>query len=143
MSITSRFRDWRKQRASRRRRALCDGSLREFVYLDDVSVYSLLASRKGAIITEVTESEAISLNSTVGGSLGGDFGVARADLKSDLQSTKTQGSQVLRKALIQTSFKELHDLESKTLALRPPATPQVEIDKIEDLEEMLRDFLLW
>ena len=87
------------------------------MYLDEVSVYSLLASRKGAIATEFTESQTASLNSEVGGSLGGGFGVTKAEVRSRIESAQSRTSQVLRKAIIQTSFKELHDLERPGLRL--------------------------
>ncbi|MXW75320.1 MAG: hypothetical protein F4Z58_04650, partial [Acidimicrobiaceae bacterium] len=87
------------------------------LYLDEVSVYSLLASRKGAIATEFTESQTASLNSEVGGSLGGGFGVTKAEVRSRIESAQSRTSQVLRKAIIQTSFKELHDLERPGLRL--------------------------
>jgi len=87
------------------------------VYLDEISVYSLLASRKGAIATEFTESQTASLNSEVGGSLGGGFGVAKAEVRSRLEAAQSRTSHVLRKAIVQTSFKELHDLERPRLGL--------------------------
>ena len=78
--------------------------LREFVYLDEVSVFSLLASRTGPIATEITKTEAFSLKSDAGGILG---------------SSVETGSQVLRKSTIQTIFKELYELEKASLAIRP------------------------
>jgi hypothetical protein len=114
---------WRDRR---RRGPVTGGSdLREFVYLDDVSVYSLLASRKGGIATEFTDSEAYSLQSDVGGSVGaGMSGLLRAEASSHLRQTRTQSSQVLRKAIVQTSFKELYDSEQEHLRLRPIASAQ-------------------
>ncbi len=93
------------------------GTPREFVYLDEVSVYSLLASRLGPIATEFTESQTASLNSEFGGSMGGGFGVTKAELRSRIEAAKSRTSQVLRKAIVQTSFKELHDLERPGLRL--------------------------
>ena len=104
-----------RQLKNRRKRPEPDGQLREFVYLDEVSVYSILASRRGGIATEFTESQTASLNSGVGASLG----VSGTTLNAKTHATQTQGSQVLRKAIIQTSFKELYDIERDGLALRP------------------------
>ena len=84
------------------------------MYLDEVSVYSLLASREGGIATEFTESQTASLNTEVGGSLG----VTGANLGSKVGSSQVQASQVLRKATVQTSFKELYDKEREALALK-------------------------
>ena len=96
MSIAARFRGWLRRRRQRRDLKNAQGPLREFVYLDEVSVYSILASRKGGIATEFTESQTASLNSEVGGSLGVGFGVAKAKLDSKVQAGHVQGSQVLR-----------------------------------------------
>ncbi len=117
MSPLQRLRAWRHRRGQTREASERPGTPREFVYLDEVSVYSLLASRKGAIATEFSESQNASLNSEVGGSMGGGFGVTRAEVKSRIEATQSRTSQVLRKAIVQTSFKELHDLEQPRLGL--------------------------
>ena len=78
--------------------------LREFVYLDEVSVFSLLASRTGPIATEFTKTEAFSLKADAGGFIG---------------SSVETGSQVLRKSTIQTTFKDLYELERTSFAIRP------------------------
>lgn len=136
MSMSSRIRAW-----LRRLRPVKDtenpaGLLREFVYLDEVSVYSILASRKGAIATEFTESQTASLNSEVGGSASVGFGGTNAKVDSRIKAGHVQGSQVLRKAIIQTSFKELYDIERASLAMSPPtadSTPTV--STVADIEE--------
>ena len=103
-----RFRVWLRQR--RRKLALRKnkGSLREFIYLDEVSVYSLNASRLGAIASEFTETEKASLNVGVQNSFG-----AGVDI----------GSQVVRKSIVQTTFKEFYDNETElnSFAIRPIA----------------------
>ena len=111
MNPFKRLRAWRYRRRPARVTRRQPGTRREFVYLDEVSVYSLLASRKGAIATEFTESQTASLNSELGGSMGGGFGVAKAEVRSRFEAAQSRTSQVLRKAIVQTSFKELHDLE--------------------------------
>lgn len=119
MRIRQRYRDWRRRRrrksAVRRDRA----PLREFVYLDDVSVYSLYASRKGPITTELTETEAASLQTEVTASTGLNAVVGKAEAGSRLQAGSSHGTQVLRKSIIQATFKELYDLERESLALHP------------------------
>ena len=66
------------------------GPLREFVYLDEVSVYSLLASRKGGIATEFTENQTASLNSSVGGEIGIGFAGAKASVESSRRSSRVK-----------------------------------------------------
>ena len=138
MSISSRLRSWLKRLKPRKVPENLAGLLREFVYLDEVSVYSILASRKGAIATEFTESQTASLNSDVGGSVSVGFGGTKAKIDSKMQAGHVQGSQVLRKAIIQTSFKELYDIERASLAFSPPdghSTPTVKA--VADIEETL------
>ena len=117
MSPLKRLRAWHHRRGHAREAKKQPGTPREFVYLDEVSVYSLLASRKGAIATEFTESQTASLNSEVGGARGGGFGVTKAEVRSRIEAAQSRTSQVLRKATVQTSFKELHDLERPRLGL--------------------------
>ena len=138
MSIVSRFRGWLRRRRQRRDLRNAQGQLREFVYLDEVSVYSILASRKGGIPTEFTESQTASLNSEVGGALGVGFGATKAKLDSKVKAGHVQGSQVVRKAIIQTSFKELYDIERDALALSPPHAGSVPtVNTVADLERDL------
>lgn len=134
------IRQWRRRRASRERKAV----LREFVYLDEVSVYSLIASRLGPIATEFTETEAASLQRESAGSLGSYLGIAKGEVSSRDLSAHTQGSQVLRKSIVQTTFKELYELERDSLALRPlpgdartPALQSVQdlVDRTKDLAD--------
>ena len=122
MSIASRFRGWLHRITRQHTSVNSHGPLREFVYLDEVSVYSILASRKDGIATEFTESQTASLNSEVGSSIGVGFGASKANLNAKMHAGHTQGSQVLRKAIIQTSFKELYDIERDALGLSPPGT---------------------
>ena len=108
------------------------------MYLDDVSVYSILASRKGAIDTEFTETQTASLNSDVGASINAGFPGMQAKIGSRLQSAQGQGSQVVRKAIIQTSFKQLYELERSSLVFRPADNNQMPLVKsVSDLEKLL------
>ena len=138
MSVVSRIRDWLRCAKPRRVTQNSTGLLREFIYLDEVSVYSILASRKGGIAAEFTESQAASLNTDVGGSLSVGFNATKAKLGSKRQSSHVQSSQVLRKAIIQTSFKELYDIERTSLALSLPDADCVPtVRTVADLEKRL------
>ena len=127
----------------RRRKSIRDskgsiGSLREFVYLDDVSVYSILAYLKGGIATEFTESQTASLNSTEGSTSSIGLGGIKLGVDTKKQTGHVQNSQILRKAIIQTSFKELYDITSPSLALKSPETS--DIPKVNDLDELRSEF---
>lgn len=126
------FRQWRRKRASKRQKA----PLREFVYLDEVSVYSLNASRLGSIAAEFTEKQTASLQSEIGGSLdAGASGVVKAGVNSRLTAGQTQESQVVRRSIVQTTFKELYELELDSLAMRP-IPEDLEPPKVDSLEDL-------
>ena len=110
---------WRRLRNREHRRSGLTGPLREFVYLDEVSVYSLLASRRGAVVSELTETLSLTTTAEVGGSARASAGVLGSDVQSKMQDSQTSGTQVVRKAIVQASFKELIELQHGTLALRP------------------------
>ena len=74
MDVVEGIRNWIRSRNRRRPRPNPTEPLREFVYLDEVSVYSLLASRKSGVATQFTDSQTASLNSELGGSLKIGFG---------------------------------------------------------------------
>lgn len=125
------MRRWWRQRQRRRRiaqgRRLTAGSLREFVYLDEVSVFSLASSLFGSVASEFTATQSQSLTGEVAGSVGGSVGPAgvaslNSKVESRLVTEEARGTQVLRKATIQATFKELHDDLKSSLLLRPVST---------------------
>lgn len=77
------------------------------------------------------------MNSNVEGSLSGGLGVVKSDVKSRIQADHTQSTQVLRKAIVQTSFKELRDLEHVRLKLTTPSTPTPRLQGLDDLKARL------
>lgn len=124
-SPRKRLRGWWRARRRRNAAARNPSPLREFVYLDEVSVYSLVASRIGAVATEFTETEIASLQTDVSASAGASIpGIAKADARSRIGSTQTQQTQVVRKALVQSAFKELYEYERERLLLRPAPVEQ-------------------
>ncbi len=91
--------------------------LREFVYLDDISVYSLVASYSDMIrVEETTTSSAVS-KIGAGTSFGGGFMENKGELNASLSSTHGQERQVLRKAVIQSQFKDLYDAHHDALCI--------------------------
>jgi hypothetical protein len=109
--------------------------LREFVYLDEVSVYSLMASRQGAIPSDYTESYSETSNRNVGGKIAAKGGVVGAELGSQLESANTYTSQVVRKSTVQAAFKEFFEGEEPKLALSPalPAESKPNVRSLDDL----------
>lgn len=102
-----KLREWRLRRAAKRA-----APLREFVYLDEVSLYSLLSSRIGAIATEFTRTQSEELRSedTFQSSMGKGATLA---LGSKTERSRLQSSQVVRKTIVQSAFKEFREIESK------------------------------
>ena len=130
MNIRSRVAAWLRRRR-RVRAAKKRAPLREFVYLDDVSVFSLIASRLGPVAAEFTDIETASLQSEIEATGGVGAPPFKAEAKSRLQSTRGRESQVLRKSIVQTTFKELYELEQSRLLLRP-AEPDEERPNLAD-----------
>lgn len=94
------------------------GSLREFVYLDEVSVYSLTSAPDMPPPTAMTESA----DSTKGEVLnaqaeGGAPLLAKANIKAELNSSRTNGLQVQRQFNIQSQFARLHGMYHPTFLL--------------------------
>jgi len=117
------MRNWvRKQMRRRRWRKDAKRSaevIREFVYLDEVSVFSLLASKDGMIATEVTDTQASTLMAETSGSFGASGGVLHADASAKAQTSDTRSTQVLRKAIVQSTFRDLYKRVRDTLVIAP------------------------
>jgi hypothetical protein len=135
LSVGTKVKAWwnrrRRKPTSEVPRELRDlAELREFVYLDDVSVYSLLASLYGAVPKEFTDTETASLRNEFNAGFGA-AGPLKADIGAKRESGLTQQSQVVRMSNIQSTFKELYDLQrdSFVIAPIPPATelPPIEL----------------
>ena len=105
------------------------GDLREFVYIDDVSVQSLLASRTGAIATDYTDSDTTGSKRTREANAGLKHGPLNVGGKTHREESSGTTAQVVRKSTAQARFKELLDAELEGLLLRataPDAPPRTE-----------------
>lgn len=103
--------------------------LREFVYLDEVSVTSLLSSRRGRIPHEFTESITAAMKAEINGQVEAGVGVAKGRIGSKYESSRSTNSQMVSKATAQTLFKTLYDEEEGLLVLREPTSAE----KVPDL----------
>jgi hypothetical protein len=97
------------------------GDLREFVYIDDVSVQSLLASRTGAIATDYTDTDTSGTKRTREANSGLTHGPVTVGAKGTREESVGATAQVVRKSNAQARFKQLLDTELEGLLLR--ATP--------------------
>ena len=111
------FKRWRHRRRREHARRQKTGGLREFVYLDEVSVYSLLTSRCGPIAVEFTDTESRSLSAEMNADATADLIVAEAKLAGRAMRNVVSSTQVQRKSIVQTAFRDLYDLEAPAMIL--------------------------
>ena len=99
-----------------------NGPLREFIYLDEVSLRSLLSSQTGEITDSTSKQtgKAQSRNEAEAASLSIPQ-IASVEGSSSFQTSNSSSIQTSRKATVQSWFRELHNIEGIHL-LRPPAT---------------------
>lgn len=107
--------EWLKDRLPWRRRRNSPQTnlppLREFVYLDEVSLRSLLSSQTGEVTEtrseQSSEGAQLNIDSTVGFKAPG---FTKADLGSRYQTSNSSTLQTSRKATVQSWFGELHQI---------------------------------
>jgi hypothetical protein len=94
--------------------------LREFVYLDEVSLRSLLSSQTGEVTEGVSEQSGEAREAEIAAIVGANAGlVAKAEASSRFQTTNSSSIQTSRKATVQSWFRELHDIDGLRL-IEPP-----------------------
>jgi hypothetical protein len=90
------------------------------VYVDEVSVYSLMASRIGALPSEFTESQQVAFKDTSQASLGtGEKSQLKLLMGTSSERSQMNSLQVVKKSSIQTTFRELYSTERDRLLLMP------------------------
>lgn len=130
---------WRNRRRRIAAAKLANAALREFVYLDEVSVYSLTASRLGPIAVEFTDTETRTLGSEVEGSVEASIGVGKATSRGKTSTSREQSGQVLRKSIVQTTFKDMHDREADHLAISPKRDSPPKVTSVDGLFDLTPD----
>jgi len=93
---------WRRRHAWQQKR-------REFVYLDEVSVTSLVAAREGGVVESYKETLSATTSAEAGSSLGltTPTGGPSAGWNSRVSSSRTSAQEVVRRAVIQGTFRNL------------------------------------
>lgn len=129
-----------------RRRSVAGGigarQLREFVYLDEVSLRSLLSSQTGEVTDtrseQLVEGSQINIDSAVGFKAPG---FSKADFGSRYQTSNSSTLQTSRKATVQSWFGELHRIDGLRLVepghARPAAADEAELLAIEDKSALI------
>ncbi|MFG6476921.1 hypothetical protein ACFXP7_11115 [Microbacterium sp. P06] len=112
--------------------------LREFVYLDAVSLHSLLVSQNATIPSEVSQAisraDEAELSGSVATKVGSELvgGSVQAESSARYQTSNSNSMQSSRKAVIQTLFKELRELPLDFKLATPKDAPA----KAKDIQEI-------
>ena len=86
--------------------------LREFIYLDEMSLCSLLASQKGEITENITSHSGDEIIAEAGGKISSNVPLMPSgEINSRFQTTNSSSLQTVRKANAQSLFRELHKLD--------------------------------
>ena len=106
--------------------------LREFVYLDAVSLHSLLVSQNSTIPENVSEAITRAEEAELRSSLTADALVGKGEIAARYQTSNSNNVQSSRKAIIQTLFKELRDLplDFKLAAPEEDPSPAKDVDAL-------------
>lgn len=111
MNLLEKWRRWTARRRTRAAKALMESSpLREFIYLDEVSIQSLLVSQKSTILENVSEGVSRAVESEVSSSLAASAIVGKGDVASRYQTSNSANAQTSRRAIVQSLFKEFREL---------------------------------
>lgn len=89
-------------------RSITDNPLREFIYLDEVSLRSLLSSKKGEMTSSTSKEVTETFEDEYRNSAGvGASGLAKAESTSRFQTRNSSTLQTAKKATVQSWFREL------------------------------------
>lgn len=105
--------------------------LREFVYLDEASLRSLLSSQLGEMTDSTSEESMEVLEAEVSAALAANPALAKAELSSRFQTSNSSTIQTSRKATVQSWFREFHSLPG--LRLIETTKPKAAADDLEVL----------
>lgn len=131
-----RIKQWRLRKKQNTERDDA-AELREFIYLDEVSITSLLSSRLGAIPSEFKETFSDSLSAEASGQIQADAIVAKTKVGSKFKTSSSADRQIVRKATIQATFKDLYGMERERLTICPPKEGEnASADSIKQLKDL-------
>jgi hypothetical protein len=113
------------------KRAPSDRLLREFAYLDEVSLRSLLSSQTGEVTETKSEQFVEAFENQVGTSAKAGSPFLSAELSSNFQTSNSSTLQTSRKATVQSWFREFHQISNLRLI-----EPIIDINPISDINEI-------
>jgi hypothetical protein len=129
MALNDWWRRFRDRRRAKRAKKVIDTArpLREFVYLDEVSLTSLLVSQRDTIPEHVTSGRSVSEQAEISAKASVDAVAAKAESATRYQTANSSSVESSRKAVVQTLFNELRDDAKLPIALRDDAVGPVSI----------------
>lgn len=129
MALSDWWRRLRDRRRAKRAKKVIDTArpLREFVYLDEVSLTSLLVSQRDTIPENVTSGRSVSQQAEISAQASVDAVAAKAESATRYQTANSSSVESSRKAVVQTLFNELRDDAKLPIALRDDAVGAVSI----------------
>ena len=118
--------------------------LREFVYLDEVSLHSLLVSQTSTVPYEISHAMSLANEAEVSGTAGASatagpqmLGVStQSSITGRYQTSNSNSTQSSRKAVVQTLFKELSELPLE-FKFSPQNNPSQAFQSIQSLCEVI------
>jgi hypothetical protein len=122
MNIFKNIKSWWSKGGKRKNSATTSepGRLREFIYLDEVSLRSLLASQTGDVKDVVSEAISKAENAELAAELSADAFIGKGKLNSRYQTSNSRSIQTSRKAIIQSLFKDFRDSSQGKIHLSSP-----------------------
>lgn len=129
MALNDWWRRFRDRRRAKRAKKVFDTArpLREFVYLDEVSLTSLLVSQRDTIPEHVTSGRSVSEQAEISAKASVDAVAAKAESTTRYQTANSSSVESSRKAVVQTLFNELRDDAKLPIALRDDTVGPVSI----------------
>lgn len=106
--------------------------LREFIYLDEVSLRSLLSSQKGEVTDTTSEQSSVNDEAELNSSIGANTPMfAKAEVASRFQTSNSSTLQTSRKATVQSWFREFHSLANLRIL-----EPQADVTPLRNISEL-------
>jgi hypothetical protein len=111
--------------------------LREFVYLDEVSLRSLLSSQKGGVTDSTSEQATDASEAALAGTVSASSPlVGKAGVESRYQTSNSSTIQTSRKATVQSWFREFHEIKGlRLIELVKPSNPARDLAELNGVGE--------
>lgn len=103
--------------------------LREFVYLDEVSLTSLLSAQTGELKAEVVNAMSLAEEAQLSSALSANAGVLKSEINSKYQTTNSRSTQTTRKANVQSLFRDFRENAASDLVLEVRSLTETDLGR--------------